>query len=457
MKLWLPGSYWTLLSAAALAAGLAVNAEARPPEAAAQSETRQAPDPQRRPDPFLTPDPDPNAVPQLQRLPPTPCVGGMAGIYPCSNVDLMAFLPLASIGGGSTGSSLWGWTDPDTQREYAIMGRSNGTAFVDITDAGNSLYLGNLPTHTGSSTWREMKTYGYYAYVVSDSNGAHGMQIFDLRRLRTVPAPPVTFTEDGWYGGFTNCHDLAINTQTGFAFALGTGAAAGCSGGLYMMSLANPLSPLFVGCFAADGYTHDAQCVIYNGPDTAHVGQEICFASNEDTLTIVDVTNKAAPVMLSRTGYAGSAYTHQGWLTADHAYFLLDDELDEQNFGHPTWTLIWNLADLEVPVLMGHYTGPTNAIDHNQYITQGHAFQANYTSGLRILDIAGIAAGNLTQVAFFDTYPSNNNAVFAGAWNNYPFFASGNVIVSNLGTGSGLFVVRPNPPVPVELLSFDVR
>jgi len=432
MKLWLPGSTWAVLSAA-LAVGLAVNAEARPSEAV-----------QRPPDGYrYTPDPD--AVPQLERLPMTLCVGGMAGIYPCNNVDLMAFLPNSTIGGGS-GSSLWGWTDPDTQREYAIMGRSNGTAFVDITDAANSLYLGNLPTHTGNSTWREMKTNGYYAYIVSDSNGNHGMQIFDLRRLRNVPTPPVTFTEDGWYGysvanprRFKNCHDLVINTQTGYGYAVGTDT---CAGGLHMMNLFNPVSPRFAGCFAADGYTHDAQCVIYHGLDTAHVGKEICFNSNEDTLTIVDVTNKVAPVMLSRTTYPGVGYTHQGWLTEDHAHFLIDDELDELDFGHPTWTYIWNLADLDAPVLIGHYTGTTNAIDHNQYIHQGYAYQANYRAGLRILDIAGIAAGTLTEVAYFDIYPSSNSANFNGAWNNYPFFASGNVIVS--GIEQGLFVLRPN-------------
>jgi choice-of-anchor B domain-containing protein len=431
--------------AAALAAGLTVNAEAQPPAPKADL----AFDPSRFP--FRdTPDLDP--APQLQRLGATPCVGGMAGPYPCSNIDLMTFLPMSSIGGGG-GSSLWGWTDPDTQREYALMGRTTGTAFVDITDPANAVYLGNLPTHTVSSTWREMKTHGYYAYIVSEASN-HGMQVFDLRRLRDVVTPPVTFTEDGWYGGFQNCHDMVINTQTGFAYGAGTNT---CSGGLHMMSLANPLVPLFVGCFSADGYTHDAQCVIYNGPDTAHVGKEICFNSNEDTLTIVDVTNKSAPVMLSKTGYAGSGYTHQGWLSEDHTYFLLDDELDELDFGHPTWTFIWNLTNLDAPVLIGHYTGPTNAIDHNLYIHMGHAFEANYTAGLRILDIAGIATGNLTEVAYFDVYPTNNIPDFAGAWNNYPFFASGNVIVSRMGTSGGLFVVRPNPPVPVELLSFEVR
>jgi choice-of-anchor B domain-containing protein len=450
MKLWLPGSICALLPAV-LAAGPAANAEGRPPQAAAKLEAERAPDAQ---PPLCGPrhTPDPGEVPQLERLPMTPCVGGMAGIYPCNNVDLMAFMPMSTIGGGG-GSSLWGWTDPDTQREYALMGRTSGTAFVDITDAASPVYLGNLPTHTVNSTWREMKTHGYYAYIVSEASG-HGMQVFDLRRLRNVPTPPVTFTEDGWYGGFTTCHNIVINTQTGFAYGVGSNS---CSGGLHMMSLANPVAPVFVGCFSGDGYTHDAQCVIYNGPDTAHVGKEICFNSNTDSLTIVDVTNKSTPVMLSRTTYAGSGYTHQGWITADHAHFLIDDELDEQNFGHPTWTYIWNLADLDAPILIGHYTGPTNAIDHNLFIHQGHAFEANYTAGLRILDIAGIAAGNLTEVAYFDIYPPNNNAVFNGAWNNYPFFNSGNVIVSGMGTGGGLFVVRPNPPVPVELLSFEVQ
>jgi choice-of-anchor B domain-containing protein len=387
---------------------------------------------------------DPDALPQKEALSAIPCVGGMAGPYPCKNVDLMSFLPLSTIGGGN-GSSLWGWTDPDTGREYAIMGRTTGASFVDITDAANPVFLGNLKSHTGTSTWREMKTYGYYAYIISDQNGNHGMQIFDMRELRNPPTTP-QLRESGWYGGFANCHDLAIDNDTGYAYCVGSNT---CSGGLHMMSLADPLNPQFAGCFAADGYTHDTQCVVYHGPDVAHQGQEICFASNTDTLTIVDVTDKSAPVMISRTSYPGLGYTHQGWLTADHSHFLIDDELDEMNFGHPTWTYIWNLTDLEAPVLLGHYTGPTMATDHNQYIHNGYSYQANYRAGLRILDVADIAAANLKEVAYFDIYPSSDAAGFNGAWNNYPFFASGNVIVS--GIEQGLFVVHPNLPTAVTL------
>ena len=106
------------------------------------------------------------------------------------------------------------------------------------------------------------------------------------------------------------------------------------------------------GCFSLDGYTHETQCVIYAGPDTFYRDREICFNSNEDTLTIVDATDKLEQVQLSRTGYGGSAYTHQGWLTEDQRFFLVNDEGDEIAFKHPTRTWIWDVSDLDAPVLV---------------------------------------------------------------------------------------------------------
>lgn len=385
-----------------------------------------------------------NAFFESQQLPPeqlaplafTPCVGGMAGTYPCDKVDLMAFMPLANIGGGN-GNDIWGWTDPLNGKEYAIMGRTNGTAFVNITDPANPVYLGNLATHTVNSSWRDIKVYNNYAFIVSEASG-HGMQIFDLTRLRTVTSPPVTFTEDAYYSQFGNAHNIAINEATGFAYVVGTGT---CSGGLHMVNIQNPLSPTNAGCFSADGYTHDTQCVIYNGPDAAYQGKEICFNSNEDTLTIVNVTNKTTPVQLSRTTYSNSAYTHQGWLTENQVYFLMDDEQDETNFGHNTRTRIWNVSDLDAPVLMGYFDSPAAAIDHNLYVKGNYAYQANYRAGLRILNITNVASASLTQEAFFDIYPSSDSAAFNGAWSVYPYFASGTVIVS--GIEQGLFILRP--------------
>ena len=382
--------------------------------------------------------PSPLAPEHLQE-----CIAGFAGPYPCDNVDLLEFLPVATIGGGSM-NDVWGWTDPLDGKEYALAGRTNGTAFVDISNPTHAVYLGNLPTHTGSSSWRDVKTHGNYAFIVSDNNGIHGMQVFDLTRLRGVASPPVTFTEDAWYGNIGSAHNIAINEATGYAYLIGgSSGTTQCSGGLHMVDLQNPLVPAFAGCYSAHGYTHDTQCVVYDGPDVEHLGKEICFSSNGPTerLGIVDVTNKAAPVALSSTPYSGSSYPHQGWLTEDHTYFLLDDELDEGDFGHNTRTRVWDLTDLEAPQLLGHFSSPTAAIDHNQYIRGNYAFQANYRSGLRILRLDDPAQATLSQVGFFDTYPSSDSASFSGAWSVYPYFESGVVIVTSIG--EGLFVLQP--------------
>ncbi|MCI0578428.1 MAG: choice-of-anchor B family protein, partial [Chloroflexi bacterium] len=366
----------------------------------------------------------------------TLCVGGMAGPYPCNNVDLLAFIPLATFG-ASSGNDSWGWTDPLDGKEYALMGLNNGTGFVDISDPENPIYLGKLPTHTSSSSWRDIKVYNNHAFIVSEAGG-HGMQVFDLTELRSVPLPPVTFSETAHYPAFGNAHNLAINEDSGYAYAIGSNT---CSGGLHMINIQNPTNPTNAGCFSADGYTHDTQCVNYAGPDPNHQGKEICFNSNEDTVTIVDVTNKAAPVQLSRTPYAGSGYTHQGWLTEDHVYFLMDDELDEQSFGHNTRTRVFDASDLDAPTLVGFYDAAVPSIDHNLYTLGDYVFEANYRSGLRILDITDVATANLSEVGYFDIYPLNDNPSFNGAWSNYPYFASGVVIIS--GIEQGLFMVQP--------------
>ena len=385
---------------------------------------------------------------QDQNLPAqsiTACVGGLAGTYPCSNVDLLAFLPLSQIGGGS-GSDIWGWTDSTDGKEYAIMGLSTGTAFVDISDPVNPVYLGLLPKHTSNSSWRDIKTYDDHAFIGSEASNS-GMQVFDLTQLRSVVSPPVTFTETAFYGGFGDSHDIAINEDSAYAYGVGLGGG-NCNGGLHFVDILSPTNPLNAGCFSADGYSHDAQCVNYIGPDADHQGKEICFAYNTDTLTIVDVSNKAAPVQISRTGYPNRGYTHQGWLTEDQAYLLLGDELDERDIPAVTntRTLIWNVQDLDNPLYTGDYIGPSTAIDHNQYIVGNYSYQANYTSGLRILDISDIANSNLVEVGIFDIYPSSESATFNGAWGVYPFFASGIVIVS--GIEQGLYILQPNLGLP---------
>jgi choice-of-anchor B domain-containing protein len=384
-------------------------------------------------------------LPQPTAISTTACVDGDATGYACSNVDLQSFLPLAEMGGGE-GNDIWGWTDAATGKEYALMGRTSGTSFVDISDPANPVYLGDLPTATINSSWRDLKTSGDAVFIVSEAAG-HGMQVFDLTQLRDVTAPPVTFSADTTYTAFGNAHNIAINEVSGFAYAVGTDT---CSGGLHMIDISTPTSPVFAGCFSDDGYTHDVQCVTYNGPDTAFQGNEVCFASNEDTMTIVDVTDKSNATQISRNRYRRAGYTHQAWLTEDHAYLLMDDELDELNRGVSTTTYVWDMASLSQPVIAGEHVATTAAIDHNMYVKGDHAYQANYRAGLRVLELTDVTNGTLTEVGFFDIYPGSDSAAFNGAWSNYPYFESGIVIVS--GIEQGLFVLQPNldsaPPPP---------
>jgi choice-of-anchor B domain-containing protein len=368
------------------------------------------------------------------------CINGKAGKYPCDNVHLLSTMPLDSIGGGQ-GNDIWGWTDRKTGHEYALVGRTNGTAFVDVTHPLFPKYLGNLPSHRGTSTWRDIKVYENHAFVVADLIERHGMQVFDLRRLRGVTTPQ-TFTEDAHYAEFGPAHNIAINRATGFAYAVGSNT---CKGGLHMVDISEPTKPRKAGCVGQDGYTHDTQCVVYRGPDADYQGRELCFSSNEDTVTIVDVTNKARPVQVSRTAYNGASYTHQGWLARGQRYWLQDDELDEMSGDSPkTRTYVFDLADLDDPKRAGTYIAAVSSIDHNQYVKDGYTYQANYQSGLRILDLSGIGSGSLTEVGYFDIYPKANTANFNGSWSVYPYFDSRTVVIS--GIEQGLIVVRPVLP-----------
>ena len=370
----------------------------------------------------------------------SPCVNGLAaGLYPCDNIDLYATMGANQVGGGDM-NDIWGWTDPLDGKEYVLLGRTNGTAFIDISNPTSPVYLGNLNTNTVSSLWRDIKVYGNYAFIVSEAGG-HGMQVFDLTKLRNVTNPPVNFSADAVYTGFGNAHNIVINEATARAYGVGTNTA---SGGLHIVDISNPLNPTILGTFSQDGYTHDAQVVTYIGPDAQYQGKEIAFACNENTITIVDVDDPTDATLISTEGYSGSAYTHQGWLTEDHKYFVVGDELDEQQSGVNTRTYFFNVEDLNNPVLAGTYTATTSAIDHNLYIKDGIAYQSNYRAGLRLLDVSN--APNAEEVGFFDLYPSSDAASFNGTWSNYPYFASGVVAVSHIE--EGLFLLMPDLPEP---------
>jgi len=376
------------------------------------------------------------------------CIDGNAGGYPCSGIDLLSFTSLPDLGSNGQGNDIWGWTDSESN-EYVIAGCSDGSSFIDVTNPSNPIVLGFLPTETVPSSWRDMKVYEGHVFIGSEAKD-HGLQVFDLNQLTTLSKlrragnatalSVETFQPLTVYTEFGSSHNIVINEATGYLYAVGTKT---CAGGLHIVDIHTPSDPQFVGCYAEDGYTHDAECVIYHGPDTRFTGKEICFNYNEDTLTIVDVSHKDAIKIVARYGYVGAQYTHQGWLNAEHTHLLMDDELDEQKDpsldGH-TRTMVWDVSRLDIPTLIGNFYSSEQSIDHNQYIHNGYSYQSNYCAGLRVLDTAKIASGELSEKGYFDVAPECNKAVFSGTWSNYPYFQSGTIAVQSIE--KGLFLVK---------------
>lgn len=371
----------------------------------------------------------------------TPCVNGFAGEYPCNDYDLLSHVPvstLANTNGTPEGSDIWGWTDPQTGKEYAIAAMTNSTAFVDISDPLNPNFLGRLNTNAGNNYWRDVKVYNNYAFIVADNVGNHGMQVFDLTKLRTADSSTL-HTADKIYSDVTSCHNIFINEDTGIAYLVD---CKNTGRGVHFVNISDPLNPVNLGNYNNEGVTHDTQVVVYKGPDTRYTDKEILIGSNETKVVILDVTDKNDVKKISSVNYPQLRYTHQGWFTEDQSHFILGDEDDEQHFGMNTRTLVFDFSDLQQPQLTSTYSGASSAIDHNGYVKGNLFFMANYRAGLRVFDITNISAttNSMTEIGFFDTYPANNGTGFNGAWSVYPYFASGNIIINDIERG--LFVVR---------------
>ena len=367
------------------------------------------------------------------------CENGFAGIYPCNGYDLLSRIPLEYFE-SVEGNDSWGWTDSFDGKEYALMGLDDGTAFLDISDPEVPLYLGKLPSATVNSSWRDIKVYEDYAFIVSEAPG-HGLQVFDLSKLRSLKTQQ-TFDSDLNFNEFGNAHNIAINKESGFAYVLGSKLF---DGGPAFIDINSPLNPSIVGGYSFSSYTHDAQVVKYHGPDTRFKEKEILFGSNSiggenNQLIILDVTDKKNPELISSIEYSNAGYTHQGWISDDHKYFFLGDELDELKIGHRTKTRVFDIQNLENPIIHNTYYGQTASIDHNLYVKGSKIYMANYTSGMRVVDFNNISDNDFREEGYFDTYPSDNSTNFFGAWNVYPFFSSGVILISDIN--SGLFIVK---------------
>lgn len=404
----------------------------------------------------------------------TACVAGFAGAFPCSNVDLLA--QVTDRTATARGADIWGFMDLNTHREYAIVGYSSGTAVYDVSNAEEPREVGFIDGQ--STTWRDIKVHQFwnaaaarwnaYAYVTAD-NISGGLFIIDLSQL------PHSIARISYSSDFFQAHNVYL-TDTDFSTGLSiTGdaptlilAGADQSDGRFRAySLANPAAPSFVAAPATPAgqgadrlYIHDAasmivtdvrkdtQCVNAAGSDHC----DVLFDFNESTVDIWDITNPSDPQRLSQTPYADSRYTHSGWSSEDQQFLFVQDELDERDLGLATTLRVFSIANLTSPSLVGTWTGPTNAIDHNGFTRGNRYYMSNYTRGLSILDITNAASPTL--VGRFDTYPASDGVGFPGNWGTYPYLPSGNIALSDID--SGLYMVADNTLDVIEgSLSFS--
>jgi choice-of-anchor B domain-containing protein len=226
--------------------------------------------------------PDVIIDPIVEVTPIIKCEGGLANGYQCNGYDFIASIDLKSLDVSNTspfnlsGSDSWGWTDPISNKEYALVCLNTGLSMVDISVPTEPLVVGFLPTATVNSLWRDVKVYNNHAFIVSEAAN-HGMQVFDLTKLREVVNPPQIFSSDVTFTNFGSAHNIVINENNGYAYPVGTTRSGKYQGGPLFINIQDVLNPINEGGFT--NYAHDAQVVTYNGPDKEHVGKEILIGS----------------------------------------------------------------------------------------------------------------------------------------------------------------------------------
>ncbi len=399
------------------------------------------------------------------------CNNGMAGDYPCSNIDLLSHVPVAALSSVSNSANdIWGHVDLNNRREYAIVGMQASIAVVDVTEPTSPVVVGEI---TGqSTTWRDIKVYQYfdstsgrfkaYAYASADSV-TEGFSIIDLNNLPERVSLVRRNTDDNRaHNIYISNVDYTLNTPLAGATSQLHLVGQDSNGGAfrsYALSAPQAPTPSYIpnGLTRAD-YTHDASSMHITDAraqtdcvNSTASGCTVMLDFNESSMRLWDHTDSNSTSELRNTSYNEVAYTHSGWFSEDKQYAFVHDELDERNFSLNTRVMIFDISSLTAPVLAGIWSSNNGTIDHNGYVRGNRYYMSNYERGLTVLDISDPTAPE--EAGFFDTYPAFNSTNFNGAWGVYPFLPSGNILVSDIQRG--LFVLKDNTLTAATVAAFS--
>ena len=389
----------------------------------------------------------------------TDCVDNNAGVYPCDSIDLHAHMAVADLSSSPTSvADIWGFVDLNTEREYALLGVSNGLVVVDVTDPTSPFEVGMVPG--AYSGWRDVKvTQRYdeeldgwqtYAYVSTEYGGR--LVVADLTELPNrvhLGRRSDTSAHNVYVSNVDYATGVPLDEGRNPPLLQVLGSAAN-GGAFRSFDTSDPLNLVEVaasrrtGALAAlrDDYSHDATSMLVSDDRVSACKAdtetcEVLLDFNESEIEIWDFSDQGDPQLLSSTTYENAEYVHSGWWTEDGRFLFVHDEIDETRAGLNTTVRVFDLADLSDPVLVKIWTGPTEAIDHNGYVRGNRYYMSNYTRGLAVLDITD--PGEPEELGFFDTHPSSDDQYYGGAWGVYPFLPSGTLLVSDIQ--GGLFVL----------------
>jgi choice-of-anchor B domain-containing protein len=311
-------------------------------------------------------------------------------------------------------SDIWGYADEEGN-EYALVGLNNNFSIVDVTNPANPTEV--FRTIGGSSSaWRDIKTWGDYAYVTCECGP--GLLIVDMS-----PLPQSTsLTYSYWISDTTslfNAHNLFID-ENGIAYIFGGYSA----GGAIVLDLNDdPMDPTTIGIYE-DNYLHDG---VVRG-DTLWGA-----AVNNGEMQVIDVSDKAHPEKLATWKTPGS-FSHNAWFSDDNKFIFTTDEVrngqmaayNVENIYNPEFLDSWKVNDTSII--------PHNTHWHNDFLITSH-----YTYGVNIIDAK--RPRNLLETAHYDTSPQYVYEGYNGCWGVYPFLPSGNIIASDIE--EGLYIFKP--------------
>ena len=317
------------------------------------------------------------------------------------------------------GSDIWGWVNPVNGNEYALVGLNDGFSCVNVSNPSNPIeefYIADL-----NSTWRDIKTWGNYAYITTEADA--GLLIVDLTDMTGNSNWHVTeFTNPstGTNTSFTAAHNLYID-ENGICYIFGASSNNGgnpTDGAIFLDVNANPTNPIYLGEWD-DEYIHDGM----TRGDTLYAG---CI--NIGDLYIIDVSDKSNPVVIG-THQTPSVFTHNAWVSDDGKYVFTTDEKSD------AYIASYDISDMSnIQEIDRIQSNPeSNSIPHNTHVDGNFLITSWYRDGTVVHDISN--PHNLVQVAYYDSYSGSGDG-FDGCWGTYPFFPSGNIISSDINSSN---------------------